>query len=185
MKNSLFRPFLSALLLATPLMLASCDDDKNEPEPEEEEELITTVRYTLTPSGGGPAVTAEYKDLDGSGGNAPTVGTLRLVPNTTYTGTVVFLNETKNPAEDITAEVAAEKDEHLVVYEPNPVGLLTITRTDRDSRNLEVGLATTLRANAAATGSLKITLRHQPGTKNGTAGPGSSDVEATIPVTVQ
>lgn len=184
MKKSLFRPFLAALLLALPLFASSCKD-KKDPEPEEEEELITTVRYTLTPTAGGPAVTVEYKDLDGTGGNAPTVGTLRLAPNTTYTGAVTFLNEAASPAEDKTAEILAEKDEHLVIYTPAPANLLTITRTDRDSRNLEVGLATRVQTAGAATGTLKITLRHQPGTKNGTAEPGSTDVEATVPVTIQ
>ncbi|KUG06198.1 hypothetical protein [Solirubrum puertoriconensis] len=183
MKTTLFRPYLAAVLLAAPL-LAGCGND-DDPEPDDENELITTVRYTLTPSSGGQAVTVEWKDLDGAGGNAPTIGSLRLAPNTTYTGAVTFLDESKNPASNITTEVQAENDEHLVVYTATPANLLTVTRTDRDKNNLEVGLATRVQTTAAATGTLRIVLRHQPGTKNGQADQGSTDAEVTFPVTVQ
>ncbi|GAB2948125.1 hypothetical protein GCM10027048_11260 [Hymenobacter coalescens] len=186
MKKPLFRPFLAALLLATPMVfLAGCGNDDDDPEPEEENELITTVRYTLTPAGGGTPVIVEYKDLDGAGGNAPTIGSLTLAANTTYTGAVAFLDESKTPAANITAEVSAEANEHLVVYVPAPANLLTITRTDRDGNNRELGLATRVVTTAAATGTLKVTLKHQPGTKNGQPEPGSTDAEVTFPVTVR
>lgn len=185
MNMPLFRPFLVALMLAAPLFATSCKKDKDDPQPDDENELITTVRYTLTPAGGGTAITVQSKDLDGDGGAAPVVGTLTLAPNTTYTGTISFLDESKTPAEDITAEVSAESQEHLVVYTPNPAGLVTITRTDRDRNNLEVGLTTRLVTTAAATGTLQVKLRHQPGSKNGTETPGSSDAEVSFPVNVR
>ncbi|AYA38196.1 hypothetical protein D3Y59_14785 [Hymenobacter oligotrophus] len=185
MKTTLFRPYLAAVLFVAPLLLAGCGND-DEPEPDDENELITTVRYTLTPTtGGGQAVTVEWKDLDGAGGNAPTIGTLRLAPNTTYTGALSFLDESKNPAGNITAEVQAENDEHLVVYTPAPANLLTVTRTDRDKNNLEVGLATRVQTTTAATGTLKVVLRHQPDNKNGQPDLGSTDADVTFPVTVQ
>ncbi|HEX8656934.1 MAG TPA: hypothetical protein VF690_05345, partial [Hymenobacter sp.] len=82
-------------------------------------------------------------------------------------------------------EIANEKDDHMFFFESTPASLLNITRTDRDSKNLEVGLASQVVTTAAGTGTLKITLRHQPGTKNGTFAPGDTDVEVTFPVTVQ
>lgn len=177
---------LAALLLATPLIFASCSDDKDEPTPDEDNEQITTVTYVLTPSTpAGTPITVTWRDVDGTGGNAPTIGTLNLRPNTTYTGAITLLDETKNPVANITDEVAAEKDEHLFVYTPTPASLLAITRTDTDAKNLPVGIATRVVTNAAGTGSLVVTLRHQPGTKDGTATPGDTDVEVTFPVTVQ
>ena len=176
---------LAALLLAAPLVFSSCKKDKEDPQPDEENEQITTVSYVLTPASGGASVSANWRDTDGTGGNAPTIETLSLKPNTTYTGTIVLLDETKNPVAMISDEVASEKEDHLFFYAPMPASLLTITRTDRDSKNLEVGLATQLVTNAAGTGTLKITLRHQPGSKNGTFAPGDTDVEVTLPVTVQ
>lgn len=180
--NSRFR--LAALLLAAPLVFSACKKD-DEPVPDEDNEQITTVTYVLTPTGGGTPATVTWRDTDGTGGNAPTIGTLNLQPNTTYTGAIALLDETKNPVANITDEVRAESDEHLLVYTPTPVALLAITRTDRDARNLEIGLATRLVTNAAGVGSLKVALRHQPGTKDGSPTPGDTDVEVTFPVTVQ
>lgn len=186
MKTSLFRPFAAALLLATPMLFASCSDD-SDPEPEDDNELITTVRYTLTPtSGTGQAVTAVWKDVDGAGGTAPTISTITLVPNTVYTGTIEFLDETKTPADNITEEVREENYEHLVIYTPNPASLMNITRTDAKDRNgLEVGLTTRVQTGAAASGNLTIQLRHQPGTKDGSPLPGSDDANVTFPVVLR
>lgn len=177
---------LAAVLLATPLLFASCKKDTEDPKPDEDNEQITTVSYVLTPATGA-AVTATWRDIDGTGGNAPTISALGLKPNTTYTGNIILLDETKTPVVVTSDEVAKEKDEHLFFYESTPAGLLGITRTDRDSKNLEVGLATRLVTNAAGTGTLKITLRHQPGAgvKNGTFAPGDTDIEVAFPVTVQ
>ena len=176
-----------ALLLAAPLAFTECS--KKDPEPEEDNELITTVIYALTPATGStaPAATITWEDLDGAGGAAPVItgGPLTLRANTTYTGTVTLLDKTKTPAANITDEVAKEKEDHLFIYEPTPANLVTVTRTDRDAKNLEVGLTTRVATTAAATGTLKITLRHQPGTKDGTAGPGDVDVAATVPLVVQ
>lgn len=189
MKNFLLTKSLLALLVAAPLFSA-CKDDNDDPTPDDDNEQITTVTYTLTPQGGGTPIAITYRDLDGDGGAAGTFtpATLTLAPNTTYTGALTLLDETKNPAENTTAEILEESDEHLFVFTPAGVNL-TVTATDRDKNNLPIGLASqavTGAANASGTtGSLKITLRHQPGTKNGTATPGGTDVEVTFPTAVR
>jgi hypothetical protein len=176
---------LAAMLLVLPFAFTACKDDKD-PEPEEDNEQITTVTYVLTPTtAGAGTATVTWRDVDGSGGNAPTISTLNLRANTTYTGAITLLDETKTPVANITDEVAKESDEHLFVYTSTPANLMTVTRTDRDSKNLEVGIRTQVVTTAAGTGSLRVTLRHQPGSKNGTATPGDTDVEVTFPVTVQ
>ncbi|MDO7873262.1 hypothetical protein Q5H93_00850 [Hymenobacter sp. ASUV-10] len=185
MKITFFRPF-ALILLAAPFFTA-CDDDKD-PAPVDENEIITTVTYTLTPVGGGTPVSITYRDPDGDQGSQPGVitGALTLAAGTSYTGALTLLDETKTPAGNTTADILAEADEHLFVYTVNPAGLLTIARTDKDSKNLEVGLATSVQTRATAgTGTLNIVLRHQPGVKDGTATPGSSDVDVNFPVTVQ
>ncbi|MCR5889535.1 hypothetical protein LRS06_17510 [Hymenobacter sp. J193] len=184
-KHRLFRATLLALVAATPLFSACSKDDNDEPTPDEENEQITTVMYTLTPVGGGTPVSVTYRDVDGDGGTAPTIGTLTLAPNTTYTGTLTLRDETKNPVVDTSAEILEEADEHLFVYEPTPADLLTVTRTDKDANNLEIGLQTRLETTAATTGTLKITLRHQPGVKDGSFAPGDTDVEVVFPTTVR
>jgi hypothetical protein len=183
-KNSLLRTSLLALLAAAPLFSA-CNNDDDDPTPDEDNEQITTVTYTLTPVGGGTPISVTSKDADGEGGAAPVIGSLTLAANTTYTGSLSLLDETKNPVVNTSAEILKEADEHLFVYTPTPANLLTIKRDDRDSKNLEIGLQTTLVTTAAGSGNLKITLRHQPGTKNGTETPGDTDVEVIFSTTVR
>jgi len=183
MKTSLFRLLP---LLALPFLFTACDDDKD-PAPVDENEVITTLTYTLTPVGGGTPVAVTFRDPDGDqGSQQPTIGALTLAANTAYTGALTVLDETKTPVENTTEEIREKSDEHLFVYTVSPAGLLTIARTDKDKNNFEIGLATSLQTRTTAgTGTLNLVLRHQPGTKNGTATPGSSDVDVTFPVTVQ
>ncbi|QJX47057.1 hypothetical protein HMJ29_08960 [Hymenobacter taeanensis] len=190
MQNPVFlRPTFLALL-ASATVFSACKKDNEDPTPDDDNEQITTVTYTLTPQGGGTPLTIQYRDADGDGGQPGVItpATLVLAPNTTYTGSLTLLDETKTPAENTTAEILEKGDEHLFVFTPSNVNL-TITATDKDKNNLPIGLATqavTGTANATGTtGSLKVVLRHQPGAKNGTATPGSTDVEVNFPTVVR
>lgn len=200
MKRNLLTPnrqsafFKLLLLLALPLAFSACKKDKDDPQPDDDSELITTVTYTLTPVAGSaaPTATLTWEDLDGEGGpNTPvlTPAVLTLRAGTTYTGSITLLDRTKTPAANITDEIAAKKNDHLFFYgytpTPPATSLLTVDRTDRDANSREVGLTTRLVTTTATTGALKITLRHQPGTKNGTFAPGDTDVEVNLPVAVQ
>lgn len=173
--------------LAVSSVLVGC----KEADPEaEENEFISTVQLVFTPAAGGNAVTATWRDLDGEGGAAPTITPLVLAANTTYNVSVKFLNETVSPADDITKEVQEEGDEHLVVLTPAPANLIQLTITDRDSRNLPIGLASRAVTAMAGTGMIQVVLRHQPPVngqpiKNGTPAPGSTDAEVNFAVTVQ
>lgn len=167
------------------LSILSCKKDEVEGD---ENELITTVKLKFTT--GGTTQTFSFKDIDGDGGAAPTIDNVALKANTTYNLAVEILNESTSPADDITKEIEEEADEHLMVYTPSPANLLTYTYTDKDSRNLPIGLAGTVTTTAAGTGKLKVQLRHQPPangtpTKNGTVTPGSDDINVDFNVTVQ
>lgn len=172
------------------LVVLSCNNDDNTPPPvTNEEELITTVKVTLT--NGGTVITLESKDLDGDGPNAPVVtASGNLTANTTYSGIVEFLNESVNPADNITAEIEAEDEDHQVFYQLAS-GLGTLTYTDTDSNSKPVGLAFSYQTNSANSGNLIITLRHLPnksasGVSSGdiTNAGGSTDAQVTIPITI-
>lgn len=180
---------LLALLFVSSLTIVSCsnndDDDHNDGN---EEELITTVIYTLTNNANGAdVVTLTFTDLDGEGG-ADGIYNISgpLTANATYTGAIEFLNETENPAEDITEEVEEEGDEHEVFYS-NTVGS-TITKNDTDGDGNPLGLETTLTTGAASNGTITVILRHEPTKPNdGTAAGagGSTDAQVSYSVVVQ
>lgn len=173
MKNSLLCTLTLCLLI-----IASCTRKKVYPPNPNEEELITTLMITFTDSAGvHPTVAAIYRDLDGDGGNPPsTWDTIKLMKNTTYMAEIILLNESKNPVDTISNEVIAEGTDHIFCFETGPD--ITITRTDKDANNMELGIQSKwITANMNSTGNVAVILRHQPGTKNGTCIPGSTDVD--------
>lgn len=180
-------------LIFTITVLSACSD--NDPDVINEEELITTLRVTLTPQGGGSAITLEYQDLDGDGPNEPVVsvsGDLRS--NTVYDGSIEVLNETEDPAEDITAEIREKDEEHQFFFSlPQDIG--AITYNDQDSNNNPIGLSFTLNVSSPlitpASGNLTVTLRHEPnktatGVQDGdiTNAGGETDISATFTVAI-
>jgi hypothetical protein len=184
MKKSLFNPFF-LMLLGIGVVMSGCK--KEDAAPEDENELITTVQLKFTD--GTNVQTFQWRDIDGDGGAAPTIQNIALKANKTYKLDVSLLDESKTPAEDITAEVQEESDEHLLVFTPSPAALMTYTYGDKDAKNLPIGITGSLKTAAAGTGTLQVVLRHQPpvngvAQKNGTATPGSTDVDVTFNVTV-
>lgn len=180
--------FLTIAFLSI-LSFNSCsDDDDAIPTPVNEEEIITTVNVTLTPNGGGTAITLQKQDLDGDGPNLPvTTVSGDLIAGTLYNGSIEFLNETENPAEDITEEVEEESNEHQVLYTLGGSIDLTPIYTNFDDNGGNLGTEFTLETGAASSGTLTITLRHEPTKPNdGTlsdAG-GETDVEATFSLNI-
>ena len=144
-----------------------------------EEEVITTVDLTFVDSSDvSNTVKAIFKDTDGSGGNAPTqFDDIRLMPNKTYTLKVGVFDESKSgKKEDIGAEILKEADDHQFFFVKNGVNL-TVSYLDKDSKNKPLGLQTKWKTGNASQGKVKITLKHQPNTKDGNIGTGSTDVE--------
>ncbi|GGC09112.1 hypothetical protein [Dyadobacter sediminis] len=175
-----------ALLLFTALTFTQCKDAGENVEPDDENELITTITLKFAEKGTTTVNTFSYKDTDGDGGNAPVqFDTILLKPNTAYTLTVEMKDESKTPAEDVTEEIQEKAEEHLLIYTPAPATLLTYTYGDKDANNFNIGLKGEALTGAAGTGKLKVQLRHQPGTKNGSAVPGSDDVNLDFTLTVK
>ncbi len=181
---------LSALALITFISITSCSND-DDATIVNEEEVITTLTATFTPVGGGQTVILTSRDLDGDGPNEPVLTVSGdFIADAMYNGNVTFLNETESPAENITEEVQAEGDEHQIFFQQS--GLGTFTYTDQDADGNPIGLSFTFKAaDAATTGNLTITLRHEPnkdaeGVADGviTNAGGSTDATATFSVAV-
>jgi hypothetical protein len=175
------------LALITIVFSACSNDDDSTPVPVNEEEVITTLTATLVPQGGGTTVTLRSQDLDGDGPNAPVITISGdLAVNTTYNGTIVLLNETEDPAENITTEVAEEDADHQFFYIATN-SIATIAYNDADGNGNPIGIAFTATTTAAATGNLTVTLRHEPnksatGVSDGdiTNAGGETDIQVTF-----
>ncbi|MFA9189404.1 type 1 periplasmic binding fold superfamily protein [Flavobacterium magnesitis] len=184
-----------ALALVAALTFSSCSNDNDTPEPVVEGELITTVIATYTPVGGGTAITMQFRDLDGVGGNPPVItASDNFKSNTTYNGALQFKNELANPAEDITEEILELDLEHQAFYQTtgtiNPFTYGTAS-SNFDTNGKPVGLQSVFVTTGAASGTLTITLRHnptksEPNVSNGdiTNAGGSTDIQVTFPITV-
>ena len=187
---------LLALGVFSMLFITSCEKDEPEdPIIPNEEEVITTLNFTLTPDGGGTPVVLSFQDLDGDGGNAPTISEGTLDNNTIYNGSLELLNELEDPAEDITLEVAEEELEHQFFYEtlfPTELSDVNIAYNDLDEEGNPIGLSTVLTTGEMGSGTITVTLRHEPnkdadGVSSGdiaNAG-GETDIEVTFNVEIQ
>ena len=142
------------------ITVSSCK--KEEPVIPNPEEVITTVLLELVPNGGGTTVNLTFRDLDGDGGVAPVITTETLAANTTYTGSITFLNELETPAEDITEEVEEEALEHQVFYSASGGVNVTVTYNDQDTDGNPIGLDTEIVTGDVSSGKFTIVLRHFP-----------------------
>ncbi len=179
--------FLFAFLFVASLFIACEQDD---PDVVNEEEVITTLEYTLS-ADGMEDVVLRFEDLDGDGGNAPTITGGTLAANTGYTGTIVLLNEQEDPAENITEEIEEEDLEHQFFFQTTVDGL-SIGYTDKDANGDPLGLSTSIRTSDAGSGTLTVILRHEPDKKaDGVSGGditnagGETDIEVSFDIDVQ
>jgi len=169
----------------------------------EEEEVINEIVFTFTPTGGGEAITATWLDADGEGVANPTIEDINLAANTTYELAITLANTLGMEAEDITAEIREEEDEHMFFFEftsdifSNPTGdgnldsrQDPLVYNDKDANENPVGLLTnwTTGAATATTGEFRIVLKHQPdGQKTATSDStvGGTDVDIKLPINIQ
>jgi hypothetical protein len=169
---------LPRLAVAGALVLPGCIDDG--PGSDNESEVITTVRLTFTPPGGGAPVVAAFTDPDGDGGVSGMADPIALGLGITFDLGIELLDELQDPVQDITAEVKEEAEEHQVfvtgtaVEGPatvaNPIAPVLHSYGDVESNygddavddDLPVGLANTITARVAGTGTFVVTLRHLP-----------------------
>ena len=95
------------------------------------------------------------------------------------------------PAENITDEVHDEASDHQFFYQPTTAEV-TIAYNDNDGFGNPIGISTNVNTTNSSSGTITITLRHQPD-KNGSgvaqgniqnAG-GETDIEVTFNVLVQ
>ncbi len=178
---------LSSLFVLSLIVLSACSSDDT-PDPVLEEEVITTMTITLSPNGGGTDITLKSQDLDGDGPNAPVLTVSGdLAAGVTYNGSIELLNETENPAEDITEEVEELSDEHQFFYTITGGLDVTTAYTNFDGNSNPLGTEFTLTTGAASSGTLTFTLRHEPKKPNDGSladAAGETDIDASFNIDI-
>ena len=179
--------FLSTTIFATALIFSCSSDDDSTPEPVLEEEVITTMTITLTADGQADVI-LQTQDLDGDGPDLPVVTVSgNLSSNTNYSGSITLLNETEDPAENITEEIEEEDLEHQFFYSVGNGLDADTDYNDADSEGNPLGLDFVLSTYSASSGTITFTLRHEPNKPNmglDDAG-GETDIETIFNVSIQ
>ena len=172
--------FFSLFALAMGFFACNDDDDNNGTE----QELITTVVLHFT----GPGVDQEFEfeDLDGAGGNNPTIDTIVLPPLTANLLCHIHVyDRSKTPEEDITEEIEEEADDHLFLFDISGPDM-TFVYADTDTKGLPLGIKTNWVTDQPSVGNLRVTLYHEPTNKSNLSDPGGDvDVEVTFPVVIK
>ncbi len=191
-----------ALVLAMALW-AGCS--KDDPKKEDTPELITKAILTFAPTGGGPAVTVSATDPDGEGVQDIAVdGQIDLAVGTQYVLTLDLINTlvtAGQPGYSVTDEVVEEGQEHMfffgwtgaVFQTPTGDGNIDnrsdeVDYVDLDAGGLPLGVLTSwTSAGAAGSGTFRVVLKHQPGSKTEASGStvGETDLDLTFTINVQ
>lgn len=137
-------------------------------------------------------VTVTYRDLDGPGGMAPIVDTLKLRTGVTYLTTVLLLNDRTTPVTVLNPEILREAKAHRVWYTVSSgiSSKMSVAYLDSDGAN-PLGLVVYISVShtTVSTGSLRVVLRHYDPESvklsdlNGILG--AVDIDATFPILIE
>ncbi len=171
------------------LVFTACEPEDDH-DHDHEGELITTLVMSLTAEDNS-TYEFRFEDLDGEGGNEPTITTQDLPSGTTFSAAISVLNESEEPVEDITQEIEAEAAEHQFFFAASNNNV-SVTYNDDDGAGNPLGLSSTLTTSGTGSTSLTVTLRHEPdksamGVSSGdiTNAGGETDIEVTFDFNVQ
>ncbi len=191
------KQIITTAILASATILSSCEKnniDPKKPQNNNAQELITSV-VILGYNESNPSLNQfsfKWEDLDGDGGNAPTIDTILLDTGITYRVNILLLDKTKTPFDTISNEVIEEANEHQLFYTLNAVltDKLSIEKLDFDTHNPALPLGLQVRVKPINTvqfttpiiGSLNIVLSHYDGVPKTTIPSTESDIDITFPV---
>ena len=142
--------------------VTSCSKDDTAPEVNDNE-VITTVRIqAVATDNTKDTLVFNWKDADGDGPGQPVIDPVNLKAGKVYNVHVLLLDETKTPVNNVTTEIEEEGHDHRFYFEPSGSNI-TVSDLDKDKNNVTLGLQSKWTTIAtAASGTIKITLRHYP-----------------------
>jgi hypothetical protein len=171
----------SYLLISVVLIYCKKPEDKPfTPKPADDHEIITGIKLTFNDANQiYPAVTAQFSDPDGLGGNNPIqFDTIRLKSQVTYNVMVQLYNESVSPTKEVTSFIQNLGNEHLFCFVPTGVDI-SISITDSDG-NFPIGFTSNWAIGASGVGSVQVRLKHQVSGKDGTCNVGATELEVNF-----
>jgi hypothetical protein len=175
MKKNIFLKLTMLIAISNLIMFSACI--KKEVVDEQENLNILKIKIGST--------TYTWSDIDGAGGTAPKIDSIRLTPNGTFATDLTIQDGSANPVKDFTPEIIAEKDEHLFIYKVTGANL-TISDLSKDTKGKDFGQTATFKTGVASSGTLQIVLKHNA--DKSTSDPsktGETDLDITFPVVVK
>lgn len=184
----------SLLILALFAAVAACKkDEEASPTPPQvnESELITTLLLTFSDPELNENYEFSFRDLDGDGGNPPVINSTALPSGRAFNLSVRLLDESVAPAVELTSEIQSEANEHQFFFAVEGAEL-SISYSDQDGNGKPLGLQNLAISSAASTGTVRVTLRHDPdktapGVEAGdiTNAGGDTDIEVLFPLVIE
>jgi hypothetical protein len=165
---------LSTVLVGSTIMFSACKKTDEQPQ-----ENINLVKLKV-----GNA-TFTWSDIDGAGGKAPVIDTMRLAVNVNATFAVELFDGSVSPAKDLTPEVISEKNDHLFDYLVTGAKLV-VSNFSKDANGKDFGQSGTMNTANASTGTLRIVLKHLPNkSASNPANTGETDLDVVFPVVIK
>jgi hypothetical protein len=183
-----------SILLSTILFSTGCKDNSTEAQTNRERTITTLVlimdHNLLTPL---HETRTRWRDLDGPGGNPPTIDTLRFHPGRMYEGSVLLLDEITSPVDTISLSVRQEAHLHQFEYTfggATSSPLVTMSTTDLDVNSRPVGLEYSINVDSTITigaaGTLRVLMKQfETAQAKSNGGPFTTKLDITFPVIVR
>ena len=176
---------LLTAIVALLIVWSSCNKKVQSPAVNIANEPLTTVEILATNTvDATDTPSARWVQLDLTGAIPPDTShaNLTLRKNASYNVQIKVLDTLY----DTTPTIIERENYHLFCFDIGAGLNLTVTRTDHDNNNppLPIGLTDLIVTTTASSGSLVVTLRHQPNVKDGTCAPGSTDIEGDFTVKI-
>ena len=179
---------IALLALLTAWACNNSDEDPIEPEIPTN---VTTLDVSLLQIGTTDTIRLHYADLDGPGGNAPTIQGGTLDTNALYFVVVEVSDESVSPSVNVTDSISINNSDFQFFFITDNLNL-EVSYADQDSGGFPLGLFTTFTTGTASAGNLVINLTENPNkTATGVAegqlqnAGGKTVIQVNFPVTIE
>jgi hypothetical protein len=196
MNTKLKTNIILLLIASTTSMLGCQKEDPKKPSSNTPQEQITTVilkGYNHDdPSDSLHQFMIKWEDLDGDGGNPPSIDSLILDTGFEYHINLIIIDKTKTPFDTVSNEIENLKNVHQFFYTPSKEleGKMEVEINDFDDNNppLPFGMEVHLHVTSdtlyklPVTGKLNIVLSHYDGIPKTAKPSPESDIDINIPI---